>query len=637
MCGLVGFFDRERIATKEILQQMGGQIVHRGPDSCGSFFMAVEGGNLGLGHQRLSILDLTDRGAQPYKFRNLIISYNGEIYNFREIRDELESFGYEFSSDTDTEVVAKAFDMWGIDSLNRFNGMFAIAIFDSNKKKIFLIRDRAGIKPLYVFLRNGFFSFASEIKAFSVLPNFDRTISAEALKLFLRYGYIPQPHSIFKSVEKVPPGSVLTFDIMSAQMKAQTYWKIPCGASDEMSTISKDDAINELDSLLESACNYRMIADVPVGIFLSGGYDSSLVTAMVQKGRSLPVKTFTVGFDDKQYDESDAAARVADYLGTDHSTFMFSDSDALKIIPSLPLAWDEPFADPSALPSLFLSQLVRPDVKVILSADGGDEVFGGYNKYTKLLQIHRYLSYIPCRQRVSTLADWFCKAFRSQSGLTSNFARKLENVCAHISTKNISQMLAIYESSFSSPEIDVMFRGAHQCLSETPYIGSDHNLPDKISSLSQLLALDYNTYLTDDILVKTDRATMFSSLEGREPLLDFRLVEFMSTLPDNFKINGADKKHLFKLVTHQYVPKEILDRPKKGFGIPLNRWLRKELREFALDIIRSKSVIMDEYLDRDFVLQIFDDFIAGRNNNVNRLWRIIVLLLWEKQWIAPRV
>jgi len=381
MCGIAGLVDRNHSSSDEILKAITNSLYHRGPDDCGYLFKKFDNVQVGLGHRRLSVLDLSNHGHQPMVFAHLTMIYNGEVYNFKEIRTELECHGYNFESNSDTEVVLKAYHKWGMDSVNRFNGMFAMAILDSRRRILTLIRDRAGIKPLYWYEKDGLFMFGSELKSFHQHPGFHKKLSLEGLTLYLQYGYVPQPNTIFESTYKLQGGHSLEIDLNSSEIKISKYWDVIDCYNRPKLNLTEREALEETERLLKSACEYRMVSDVPVGVFLSGGYDSSAVTALLQSERTEKLKTFSIGFYEDQFNEAHHAKKVAEHLGTDHTEYYCTQKDALNIIPKLPEIWDEPFADNSVIPTTLVSELAKEQVTVSLSADGGDELFGGYDKY----------------------------------------------------------------------------------------------------------------------------------------------------------------------------------------------------------------------------------------------------------------
>lgn len=629
MCGIAGLIDFKKLTSVAVLTEMTDALLHRGPNDSGYGLHEIENAQVGLGHRRLSILDLSVHGHQPMSYESIELVFNGEVYNFKEIKTELEGKGYLFSSGSDTEVVLKAYHAWGIDCIEKFNGMFAIAIMDKALGKLFLVRDRAGVKPLYWYHdNNGLFLFASELKSFHRNPRFKKELNKEGLALFLKYAYIPQPHTIYQNCHKLKAGHFLSLDLRKGTFEELAYWSVfDCYRLPKLD-ISEQEAIDSTEQLLTSACNLRMIADVPVGVFLSGGYDSSVVAALVQSSRKEPIKTFTIGFNESAYNEAHYARQVSNHLGTDHTEYYCTPQDAREIIPLIPEIWDEPFADPSAIPTLLVSKLARKDVTVSLSADGGDEVFGGYSKYTGIQKKMSFFSSIP------SILQPVAKRILG-NGASHYVANRLGMFDAKDRLKRFEEMidadpismLSIGSSIFSDSEIKQLIN--HDVtMSETQFnvrLGDDY--------LDELLSIDYATYQQDNILAKVDRATMAVGLEGREPLLDYRIVEHVSRIPNHFKIHNGEKKYLLKKIAHKYLPEQLMDRPKMGFGVPIFSWFKEDLRG-----------LLDYYLDENRLLKagIFDPqplmvlkrhYLEGRRVNIRKLWGILVFEMWRERWM----
>lgn len=631
MCGIAGLVDFGRKSDLDTLKKMTDVLFHRGPDDGGYYFKGFERSDVGLGHRRLSILDLSNHGHQPMAFDHLTMVYNGEVYNFKEIRTDLEKLGFSFDSNSDTEVILKAYHQWGGEAVHRFNGMFAMAIFDSQKQSLTLIRDRAGVKPLYWYQKDGLFMFASELKSFHEHPAFQKELNHDGLTLFLQYGYIPQPHTIFNHTHKLQAGHILELSTQNAQLNIQKYWDVIDCYNQPKLAISEQEALDETERLLKSACEYRMVSDVPVGMFLSGGYDSSAVTALLQSERSEKLKTFSIGFHEEKFNEANHAKKVAEHLGTDHTEYYCTQKDALEILPSLPEIWDEPFADNSVIPTTLVSRLAREQVTVSLSADGGDEVFGGYDKYIQAAHYHQLFNKIPAR---SYLAKCLAHVSPEKTGLDfviRNFSGKYQRALSIMSANSQNQAMQNFQKIFSDSEIPKVLK-AFSVQLKTDFddfllLNSD------LSDLEKMMAIDFKTYQLDDILTKVDRATMSVSLEGREPLLDYRLIEFVARLDPTLKIKNGNKKYLLKKITHKYLPNAIMDRPKMGFSVPIVDWFRDEL-----------VVYFDEYLSPSFLKQqglfkvealisMKDRYLAGHSHLVTKLWTILVFQMWYKRWM----
>ena len=632
MCGIVGFVDFNRKLDLTILKKMTDKLYHRGPDDGGYSFYFSDKYNIGLGHRRLAIIDLSQHGHQPMKFDNLEIVYNGEIYNFREIRTELENYGYSFFSNSDTEVVLKAIHRWGMDAVHKFNGMFAIAVYDKQNDKLILIRDRAGVKPLYYYYKDGLFMFASELKAFHQNPYFKKELDINAIVLFLQYGYILEPYSIFRYAKKLRAGHYLELDINSQRLKEAKYWDVVKFYSKPKLNITEKEAIEEVERILRSAFEYRMVADVDVGLFLSGGYDSSCVAAILQSNMSRKLKTFTIGFKEKSYDEAPYARKVAEYLGTDHTEYYCTPKDALEIIPKLPEIYDEPFGDSSAIPTTLISRLARKSVKVALSADGGDETFGGYDKYTFSLFYLKVFSKIPFREALAKIMDYINPDYIPYFNRTYNFPtryQKVKGILRAKNIKNILQILKIVSQYFLEEELYKFLKIDKMYFD----VSLNFDLHFDADDISKILAVDYKTYLVDDILVKVDRATMSVSLEGREPLLDYRIIEFMSRLPSNYKIRNGEKKWLLKQIVHKYLPKELMDRPKQGFSVPIFDWFRKELKEYLLYYLSEGRLKVGEIFNYRDIIQLRDEYLEGKKVNAHKLWLVLMFEMWGKIWL----
>ena len=625
MCGITGFCDFNKKSTKEELTKMTDVLHHRGPDDSGCSFYERGTVTVGLGHRRLSVLDLSTHGHQPMEFDYLEIIYNGEVYNFKEIRRELENYHYSFNSDSDTEVIIKAYHKWGIKAVDKFNGMFAIAIYNKKTEKFILIRDRAGVKPFYWYFKNNLFMFASELKSFHQHDKFQTEIDIDALSLFLQLGYIPQPHAIFLNTYKLKAGYYLEIDLKSKKIEELSYWDVIDFYNKPKLDIGEDDAIIETEKLLKSAFNYRMVSDVPVGVFLSGGYDSSIVTALLQTDRSEKIKTFTIGFYEDKYNEAPHAKKVAQYLGTEHTEYYCSHTEALEIIPTLVDIYDEPFADQSAIPTILVSKIAKENVTVSLSADGGDEIFGGYNKYItnleKKSQIFSKLKNITGIKNLNYMAS-----FLQSNGIIKDAF--LENKVAKLSFENSVELQKLIPYFVTPVATEKLIKGYKYKKQNTSFDEIMH-LADNLDSFDKMFAIDYKTYLVDDILHKIDRATMSVSLEGREPLLDHRIIEFVSRLPSHYKIKNGDKKWLLKQITHKHLPKEMMDRPKMGFGIPVEEWLKNELRDYLEEFLSDSfdSILRGKELEKIKTL-----FYKERVN-YQMIWNLLVFQMWYKKWM----
>ncbi|GAB6045604.1 asparagine synthase (glutamine-hydrolyzing) [Caminibacter profundus] len=621
MCGIAGFVDFNKKSDYETLKNMTDVLHHRGPDDSGYSFYSLSKCNIGLGHRRLSILDLSSHGHQPMKFDNLEIVYNGEVYNFKEIRNELEKYGYGFESNSDTEVILKAYHKWGIDAVHKFNGMFAISIYDKKKDELILIRDRAGVKPLYYYYKDGLFMFASELKSFHQNHYFKKDLNKKAIVKYLQFGYIPQPLSIFQNVYKLEAGHYLIFDIKNLKYKIHKYWNIDDFYQKDKLDISFDEARKETEELLIKAFKYRMVSDVPVGVFLSGGYDSSAVAAILQKHSFQKIKTFTIGFKEEKYNEAIHAKQVAKYLGTDHYEHYLSQKDALKILPRLPEIYDEPFGDSSGIPTIMVSRFAKQYVTVSLSADGGDELFSGYpsykNSYDLYNRFHKF-----CMFHSLSILNKIINPFQISKYLKIyNLEGKFYKFCELL--KNSNSPSKFYETNtkyFYDVEIEKLLN--LKLSSKETFFEN---------SIDNMLSHSFKTYLNDDILTKVDRATMSVSLEGREPMLDFNLIEFVAQLPVEYKQKDSQTKYILKEIVHKYIPKELMERPKKGFSIPVFEWFRDELKIYFEEYLSQKAIHESGIFNYKYIDMLKKSYFNGYGNP-HKLWLILMFQMWREKW-----
>jgi len=640
MCGLIGFISKNNFASlKSTLPTASLSLLHRGPDDKGFFYDEKMG--IGLSHRRLSIIDLSRAGRQPMTSDDVSIIYNGEIYNFRNIRKTLEGYGHKFKSNTDTEVVLKAYIQWGIDCLKKFIGMFAFAIWDGRKKRLLLARDRIGIKPLYYHFSDSAFLFTSELKAFMAFSIFKKDIDPDSIPLFLHYQYIPAPRTVFKNTFKLLPGHFLTYE--NNTIKTHTYWQHP-----EMKVELSDSAINEeeklqqLDDILTQAVSYRLISDVPLGALLSGGIDSSIVVALMQKVNSSPVRTFSIGFKEKGYNEAKWAAKVARHLGADHTELYVTPKEAIDIIPMLPRIYDEPFADSSAIPTFLVSKLTRSHVTVALSGDGGDEQFSGYVRYWSTKSIARGLRYVPLtlRRFISDLLksiplNWIegcylpLRNILPQRFRVANFPDKWQKLIGMMSQTLISELYRMTICFWSKEEVRSLI-GKH--LPEGQFENAFKET-EGWQIISRLMRVDQKTYLPDAMLTKVDRASMAASLEVRVPLLDHRVVEYTASLPENLKYRNGTGKYILKKLLAKYVPRELFERPKMGFGVPIDHWLRGSLKDLLLDYLSPERLKKEGLFDHVIVERKIKEHMSGRINRQYQLWALLMWEMWREQWL----
>ena len=631
MCGITGFCDFSKKSSNDILKNMTDVLHHRGPDDSGYFWDESEYSQIALGHRRLSILDLSAHGHQPMSFEHLDIVFNGEVYNFKEIKKELLELGYAFHSDSDTEVILKSYHQWGIKAVDRFNGMFAITIYDKKANKLIFIRDRAGVKPFYYYKKDSLILFSSELKSFHKHPNFQKEINKNSLSLYLQFGYIPEPHSIFKNSYKLKAGHYIEIDLKSQKIEEIKYWDVVDFYNKPKIDISQEEAIVKTEELLKSSFEYRMVSDVPVGVFLSGGYDSSVVTAILQNGRNEKLNTFTIGFKEKGFDEAPYAKKVAKYLGTNHTEYYCTQKDALEIIPKLAEMYDEPFGDSSAIPTTLVSALARKSVTVSLSADGGDEIFAGYGKYTTTKQYFDKFNKISnsIKSLINFGMDNINPKYIPILNKTYNFETRYNKINSILKSKNIIEAMKYTSEYFTKKERDKLLKHNIDII-KTNF---DIEISDVNDEINQMLAIDYKTYMLDDILTKVDRATMSVGLEGREPLLDYRIIEFVSQLPSKLKYNNGEKKWLLKQITHKYLPKELMDRPKQGFGVPLTEWFRNELKDYFMIYLDEKRIEKEGLFNSKEIIKLRDSYLSGNKENVQKLWFLLMFEMWYEKWM----
>lgn len=627
MCRITGFWDFNYKGDYDldfVLTEMRESLKHGGPDDAGNCIEKEDG--LALANRRLSILDLSPLGHQPMiDDRNeIIVVFNGEIYNFQEIKKELENLGYKFKSNSDTEVIIYAYKHWGLDCLQKFRGMFAIAIWDKRNEKLILVRDRIGVKPLYYYFKDGLFMFASETRAFLKHPKFKKEISKKGLFLFFRYGYIFYPYSIWQDVWKLEPGSYLIID-KNQNIKKEKYWNIEKVYEryfeNENKKFDENELIENLEQILLDSFKLRLVSDVPVGIFLSGGIDSSTVTAILQKNISQRLKTFTIGFYEEKYDESKWAKKIAEYLGTDHTEMFCSIKEALEIIPKLPEIYDEPFGDSSAIPTHLVSKIAREKVKVILSGDGGDEFFGGYDKYWvyKVVFDNRFI-----------FNRYLEPIFRLILKIKGENRHRIDKFSKLLKYKNINEGFS-YISSYFLNDYNNLILPQFQINKEINFALENESLY-KLPKIAQWMLIDAKYYLPEDILTKVDRASMAVALETREPLLDHKILEFVAPLPLKYKFSRNSGKYILKKVLSKYLPRELFERPKKGFSIPQEEWLRKDLKYLIDDLFSKETIQKYGVLNYDYVNKIKNDFLE-KNENSNKIYFILVFQLWCERWL----
>ncbi len=634
MCGVAGFIDWDKRSDKANLIAMTNTLEHRGPDDAGIELFENDNCTIGLGHRRLSIIDLSPLGHQPMSYLDRYsIVFNGEIYNYEEIRNELIDLGYKFKSNSDTEVVMASFDAYGHSFVHKCIGMFAFVLTDHKVSKVYIYRDRAGIKPMYLYDHENLFLFASELKAFHQHPLFVKKIREGAVQSFLRYSYVPSDQCIFDYCYKLLPGHYIEIDLNLGTKSLNKYWEVLDYYNKPKLDISEDEAFSVVERTLKSACDYRMVADVPVGMFLSGGYDSSAVAALLQSERTDKVRTFTIGFENKGFNEAGYAKKVAEILGTDHTEYFCDAKEALDIIPSLAYYFDEPFADSSAIPTTLVSRLARKSVTVALSADAGDELFAGYERYSVIHKQQSIINKIPngVFKAGYKVMNYFDPKNIPIAKNTFNFParyHKLKSLLKENSPGSSYMTLIQYFSDEESKELMVNYKRDFTLLDTFNQL-----LPKDNSIVNFMTAMDYKTYLVDDILTKVDRATMSVSLEGREPLLDHRLIELAAQLPDHLKFKNGNKKYILKQITHKYLPKKLMERPKMGFGIPLEDWFRKDLKEVLMHYLSDDKLSKHNLFNIELIQTYKADFLSGGSSSIGKLWLLLMFQMWYERWM----
>lgn len=621
MCGICGFISKNDLPLKQ-LEEMNSTMAHRGPDDSGANIFSHGNYYIGMAQRRLSIIDLSPLGHQPMfdSDKSVVIVFNGEIYNYQKLRSDLEQLGYHFVSSTDTEVIINSYKEWGIECLQRMNGMFAFALYDFKRKIMFLARDRIGKKPLYYYYKDGLFIFASELKPIMKHPQFPKNINTDILGRFLYHQYINAPDTIFESTFKLEPGYFLIWENGFLQKKC--YWNL-IDTYYKMSNnpiLSYAQAKSELTGLINEAVNYRMISDVPLGTFLSGGIDSTIVTAFAQKNSISPIKTYSIGFFVEEENEAQFAKEIAHYIGTDHHEMYIDENTMLELVDSIPVYYDEPFADSSQIPSMLVSQLAKQDITVALSGDGGDELFCGYNIYDAMISAKQFDFY-------GGLVYKIVRSFR----LLNRLPFKIKMIAMNRDLETKTQF------------------GGENYISRLEDILKDghNNIKYKIESQFPLdnwqirrMLLDMITYLPGDILTKVDRASMKYSLETRCPLLDKNIIEYSFRIPHQFKYYKGDKKRILKDIVAEIIPYELLDRPKKGFSVPLERWLRSVLADKLLkasneQVIKKQGIFIHEEV-REFIdsFMKYGDKGPGTGANYSKIiWSFLVFQMWYDKYI----
>lgn len=612
---------------------MNSSLKHRGPDSDGMWVHPNR--NIGLVHSRLAVIDLSANGAQPMHSSNsrYVVTYNGEIYNCEEMRDQLKLLGHRFKGHSDTEVLLAAIVQWGLrNSLGRFIGMFAFALWDQHEQTLTLVRDRLGIKPLYYLQNDDCFLFASELRAIARHPSFNGNIDRRAVALYLQRNCFPAPWTVYDNVRKVPPATIVTFSTKNTGTKVESYWSLLEVVEQGLSNPfmgNQNDIVDELEAVLTDSVRQRMTADVPIGVFLSGGIDSSSIAALMQASSNKPIKTFSIGFKDARYDEANDASLIAQHLGTEHDELYLDEIDALSVVPKLSTIYDEPFADSSQIPTYLVSALARQKVTVVLSGDGGDEVFGGYNRYMWIKKLNQLFYWMPLRMRhllATTIRfppanfwDSFSTLLRQRT--PGEKFNKLADLLCQVDEHHLYECLV---SHWQDPS--KVMRGIQPVNN---LIGLRDKWPPSLGVAEQMMYLDTLTYLSDDILTKVDRASMAVGLEARVPILDHRVVAFAWRLPITAKLaNGISKKPLRQML-ERYVPNQLTQRPKMGFSVPIHAWMRGALKDWCENLIDEKRLSDEGLFDPGIVRQIWNEHLSGRSNRHHQLWDILMFQAWR--------
>lgn len=644
MCGILGFFDteqnRDRPAMHEIGRAMGRALAHRGPD--GEGLWQDPDAPLLLGHRRLSILDLSPEGHQPMESRDgrYVIVFNGEIYNYRDLQAELEQEGAKFRGRSDTEVMLAAFERWGINlALQKLNGMFAFALWDKKERTLHLVRDRLGKKPLYAGWAGKSLVFASELKAFRVHPDFRPEIDRGAVALYMRFAFIPAPYSIYGQVWQLLPGTRLALKLDEVKagkdlsVPMEPYWspaEAVMQARNRPPPRYEEEAVADFESLLKDCVRERMVSDVPLGAFLSGGLDSTAVVALMQQFSPQPVKTFCVGFREAGFDEAAHARAVAKHLGTEHHEMYLSARDAMDVIPKIPDMFDEPFADASQIPTYMVAHFARRHVTVALSGDGGDEMLGGYTRYLVAPQMWKRIGWMPLPVRKAMSAAFCAMPVRALNRLAPQhprFGEKLHKTAEFMAMDDVQEAYATLAGHWLRPENLVLGSKERPVPLHNPSWQ-----PAGLNFAEQLIYNDTICYLPNDILTKVDRATMAVSLEARAPLLDRRIFEYVWTLPLSMKIRDGQGKWLLRQALKKYVPADMFDRPKQGFSVPVGEWLAGPLRDWAESLLNEGRLRQEGFLDPAMARLAWADHLEGRGSHPYRLWNILMFQSWLQRW-----
>ena len=652
MCGIAGFYPLKQDCNNQeacaIARAMAHKLTHRGPDS-GDIWQNSDNG-LTFIHRRLAIIDLSDDGAQPMASPSgrYIVTFNGEIYNYREMRQELENYNIQFRGSSDTEVMLAGFDQWGIEkTVEKLNGMFAFGLYDRKDNVLHFARDRFGKKPLYVGWAGQSLVFASELKAFHAQPDFEKKINQDALAIYMKYGYVHAPYSIFENIWQLLPASMLSLSLgnikasenLATQMKS--YWSLKDVAQNGLNnqiTKTAEEITGEFESKLEHTVAQRMISDVPLGAFLSGGIDSSTIVALMQKQSSVPVKTFTIGFEQEGFNEAEYAKQIANHLGTDHQEFYVSDQDALDVIPRLSQIYDEPFADQSQIPTYLISKMAREHATVVLTGDGGDEILAGYNRHTKIPPLWNKVAGLPHPIRRAFCQILNCAPEKFYGLLKSNnphFGAQVKRALGLLGLKDTNEIYDVLVSGWQEGDKAVL-------NGKMPFIPlhDKEQFPENMSFLDEMIFGDTLSYRSNDLMVKTDRATMAASIEARAPLMDYKLAEYAWRLPIDMKVRNGQGKWLLRQVLKKHIPEELYERPKMGFNVPLNQWLHGSLNDWAHELLDTHKLKNQGLFDVDMIRGAWNDFennsktCDGIQTSRKDLWTILMFQSWYEEYMT---
>jgi asparagine synthase (glutamine-hydrolysing) len=618
-------------------------LAHRGPDDEGMVFirgdkyLEVKNHNeipghendfeIGLGHRRLSIIDLSETGHQPMcnEDASVWIVFNGEIYNFQEIKERLEKKGHLFKSKSDTEVILHSYEEWGVECLSHFRGMFAFAIWDSRLQQLFMARDRLGEKPLVYFRQNGHFAFASEIKALLQVPDVERKVNDTAIHHYLTYQYVPSPDTIFEGMQKLPPAHYLLYD-RDGNLKIERYWKLHFNSTHQ--TYPDLQELNDrIRTELEESVRLRLISDVPLGAFLSGGVDSSLIVGIMARLSEKPVKTFSIGFEEKEFDELSYARIVADHFSTEHHEFIVK-PDAIGILPKLVWHYNEPFADSSAIPTYYVASLTKDFVKVVLTGDAGDENFAGYPRYLRSKWVALFTK-IPEKLR-KELMPALVRRFSSLHWREKTLNRLADfmELLSHDQARNYAEQIKIFNAKEKNDIYTKEMAHYVEKVDSLDFLSEKYEEIETDDLLDKLLYLDINSYLPEDLLVKMDIATMANSLEARVPFLDHKLMEVVAGIPSHFKLKGSISKFILKKTFSDFLPEAVLKRKKMGFGVPISRWIKNELRDYVYEVLLDRKTLNRGYFKKEGIERLLEEHIASRYDHSAKIWALLFLEIW---------